>query len=83
MTILMVIGILVGGVLGLRFSVIALGPVLCVGLAIVIVEGIVRGDRLWLIGFAIVTVAVAAQMGYFFGSVLRLAHSKGLIPTSA
>jgi hypothetical protein len=83
MTILMVVGILVGGVLGLRFSVIALGPVLCVGLVIVIVEGIVRGDRLWQIGFAIAMVAVAAQMGYFFGSFWRLADGKRSIPTSA
>jgi hypothetical protein len=71
MLILMAIGILVGAVLGLRFKVLVLVPVICVALAIVLVDGIARGDGLWWLALAMVVIATSLQLGYILGIVVR------------
>jgi hypothetical protein len=68
---LMVIGILVGAVLALRFKVLVLVPVICVELAIVLVDGIARGNGAWWSALAIVAIATSTQVGYFTGSVIK------------
>jgi len=87
----MAIGILVGAVLGLRFKVLVLVPVICVALAIVLVDGIARGDGLWWLALAMIVITTSLQLGYILGNVVRFAmgaarapnHGKVSMPTSA
>jgi len=87
--IIILIGILVGAVLGLRFQVFVLVPVSCGALAIVVVEGIARGDGLVQLALALAGTAIALQVGYALGSVVgsleaaRVDHGKASRPTSA
>jgi hypothetical protein len=87
--IIILIGILVGAVLGLRFQVFVLVPVSCGALAIVVVEGIAHGDGLVQLALALAGTAIALQVGYALGSVVgsleaaRVDHGKALRPTSA
>jgi hypothetical protein len=90
MVILMVIGILVGTVLGLRFKVLVLVPVSCVALPIVVVDGIARGDELWRLALAVIVIATSLQLGYILGNVVRFVigaargpnHGRVTMPTS-
>ena len=86
-TILM--GILVGVVLGLRFQVFVLVPVSCGALAIVALHGIARGDGFLQLALAVALTVIALQVGYVLGSVVglleaaRVDHGKASRPTSA
>jgi hypothetical protein len=83
--ILILMGVLVGAVLGLRFKVFGLVPVLFGGLAIVVVDGIASGDGVLQLALAIAMTAVALQMGYVLGIVMAAARAPGRVstPTSA
>ena len=91
MVILMVIGILVGAVLGLRFKVLVLVPVICGALSIVVVDGIARGDGLLRIAVAMIVIATSVQLGFVLGIVTRSVmgaaragnHDGVSVPTSA
>jgi hypothetical protein len=90
MVILIMIGILVGAVLGLRFKVLVLVPVVCGALAVVVVNGIARGDGLWQLVLAMTVIAISLQLGYVLGIVVRFVmvaarpnHGRVTMPTSA
>jgi len=71
MMILILLSVLVGAVLGLRFKVFVLVPVICGALAIAVVEGIAGGDGLWRLVFAMTVIAASLQLGYILGIVIR------------
>jgi len=86
MMILILIGILVGAVLGLRFKVFVLVPVICIGLAIVAVDGVARGDDPWLLAISMIVIATSLQVGYFGGGVVMgsargIRHGAVSLPT--
>jgi hypothetical protein len=68
----MVIGCLVGMVLGLRFKVLVLVPVISIAFAIVVVDGMVRGAGVWRLALAMVVIATSMQLCYILGNVARL-----------
>jgi len=69
--ILIPLSVLVGAMLGLRFKVFVLVPVICGALAIAVVEGIAGGDGLWRLVFAMIVIAASLQLGYILGIVVR------------
>jgi len=71
MMILIPLSVLVGAMLGLRFKVFVLVPVICGALAIAVVEGIAGGDGLWRLVFAMIVIAASLQLGYILGIVVR------------
>jgi len=89
--ILTLMGALAGAVLGLRFKVLVLVPVICVALAIVLVNGIARSDGVWWLAFTMIMIATALQLGYVLGIVVRVVinaarapnHRRNSMPTSA
>jgi hypothetical protein len=72
MIMLILTGVLVGAVLGLRFKMLVLVPVLCGALAFIVIGGIAGGDTLWRLAFTMIVFATVLQMGYFLGNVIRL-----------
>jgi hypothetical protein len=69
---LILIGILVGALLlGLRFTVFVLVPVICIALATTAVGGVVRGDDLWQLAISMIMIATAVQVGYILGVIIR------------
>jgi len=71
MMILILLSVLVGAVLGLRFRVFVLVPVICGALAIAVVDGLARGDGLWRLVLAMIMIAASLQLGYILGIVVR------------
>jgi hypothetical protein len=90
MMVLMLIGVIVGAVLGLRFKVLVLAPVICIALVIVAVDGVARGDELWRLAVSMIGIGTAVQVGYVLGIVIQLLmdsarsshHSTVSLPTS-
>jgi hypothetical protein len=72
MMFLVLITILVGAVLGLRFKAFVLVPVICVAMFMVAVGGVARGDDLWHLAGLTIGITTALQLGYISGSVARL-----------
>jgi hypothetical protein len=64
-----------GAVLGLRLKVFV--PVICGALALVVVDGIARGDALWRLAFSMIMVATALQLEYILGNVIRFVMAPG------
>jgi hypothetical protein len=77
LTILGLMGVLIGAVLGLRFKMLVLVPVICGALTFIGIDGIARGDTLWRLVFTMIMIAVALQLGYMLGIVLRFVMSTG------
>jgi hypothetical protein len=73
MLILGLIGILVGIVLGMPLNVLVLVPVICIALAIAVLDGIARWDGLWHPTFVMIVIATSVQLGYFLGVVAKSA----------
>jgi hypothetical protein len=71
MIMLMVTGVLVGAVLGLRFKVLVVVPVICVETAIILVDGIARGNGAWWTALAMIAIVTPTQVGYFTGSIVK------------
>jgi hypothetical protein len=86
---LILTGVLVGAVLGLRFKVFVLVPVICGALVIVVGDGIARGDAIWRLAFSMIMIVTALQLGYFLGNVIRFVmapapnQGRASLPTSA
>jgi len=77
MFILSSLGILVGLLLGARFTVFVLVPVICVALAFAAIDWVARGDGLWRPTFEMMAIAISVQFGYMLGvSIPR--QSRGL-----
>ena len=91
MTLVGLLGVLVGAVFGLRFKVFVLVPVICGASALVVIGGIARGDALWRLALTMIVIVLALQTGYFLGNVIRLVtgaarapdHGRAAMPTSA
>jgi hypothetical protein len=91
MMIVILMGVLVGAVLGLRFKMFVLVSVFCAGLPFIIVGGISRGDGFWRVALAMIVLATSVQVGYTLGSVLQSVigvaragnHGRVSMPTSA
>jgi hypothetical protein len=89
MVILILMGILIGALLGLRFQVLMLVPVLCGAFAMVVLGGLARGEGVLQLGLELALIAIALQVGYFVGSVVGLPgaapidHRKVSRPTPA
>jgi hypothetical protein len=83
----LVIGVLVGAVLGLRFKVFALVPVIFIALAVVALHGVARGDDFWRLAVSMIAIATSLQVGYLGGSFV-LGSARGVnhrtvsLPTS-
>jgi hypothetical protein len=90
MLILMMISVLIGVVLGLRFKVFILVPAIGLALAIAAaVNGIVVGEGAWQLVGTMVVVATSLQLGYVGGSIVQFVtatrasdHGKASVPTS-
>jgi hypothetical protein len=68
---LMIVGFLCGAVLGMRFKVLVLVPAIFLGGIVAAGSNMAVGETLWTSFLALVAVATALQLGYFFGSVVR------------
>jgi hypothetical protein len=71
MFILSTLGILVGLLLGGRFTVFVLAPVTCAVLAFVVIAGIAQGNGLWWSAFEMIAIATSVQFGYLLGVVAQ------------
>jgi hypothetical protein len=67
----LVVALLVGALLGLRFRVTIVVPATFMAVAIVTVNGMAHGDGAAAIALAVVVVAASLQVGYLAGAVLR------------
>jgi hypothetical protein len=72
MMILILIGVLVGAALGLRFKAFVLVPVICVVACTIAIGGGARGDDLWALAGLMIGITTALQVGYIGGCVARL-----------
>jgi len=69
MTMFIISCALVGAVLGLRFRVFILLPIVLMLICCIAVIAAVRGDHLWAIIFTVIPSVVSLQVGYFCGSL--------------
>jgi hypothetical protein len=91
MLILILIGIVLGAVLGLRFRMFVLVPVFCATIPFVVAHGVSRGDELWRVALEVTALIIFVQLGYTFGAGSRFAlregravsHRRASMPTSA
>lgn len=72
MLLLALISILVGAVLGLRFRVLILVPVIAVTWLLLLIIGTETGASTWSLIGAMVVIAAAAQIGFLCGTATRL-----------
>jgi hypothetical protein len=70
---LVVINVLAGIALGLRYRVVILVPTLSLVMTFTVIVGVARGDHSWSIILAMVIVGTAVQLGYLIGIALRAA----------
>jgi hypothetical protein len=71
MIILTVTGVLVGSVLGARFNVLVLIPVICIALVVVLVDSLGLGEGFWWVATTMCGFATALQLGYLLGGVVH------------
>jgi hypothetical protein len=64
MSMLILLAFLLGAILGMRFKVLILIPVIAFALIAILVGGVTRGDTLSSILIAIVLVSIGLQIGY-------------------
>jgi hypothetical protein len=72
MMMLAITAMLIGAVLGLRFTVIILFPAIIIGSAATFAIGMARSDSLLSVLLAIVMAMTMLQMGYLGGTFIRL-----------
>ena len=70
---LFLVSTLVGAVLGMRMRVLILFPAIGVFFVAIAGLGLIRGDDLWPITFAMALAAISLQLGYLVGSATRFA----------
>ena len=71
MTILIIFCALVGAIIGLRFQVYVLVPVIVAAILCAAVIAVAQGDHVWAIIFTALPSAVSLQVGYLCGSFAR------------
>jgi hypothetical protein len=69
MTVLIIVGFVLGVATGSRFRVIALVPVIALMMAIMVLLGTAQGAMVW---WFVAAAPVAVQLGYLCGGILRL-----------
>jgi hypothetical protein len=67
-----ILAFLCGAVLAFRFTVLVLYPIIAVGATFAVVLGLGAGNSLWTVTLAILTAAMALQLGYVFGLAGRM-----------
>jgi len=67
------IGIVVGSVLGLRYTILILVPAIMFAIISAITVGVVRADSFWSIVLMTVALVTAVQLGYLAGVVIGAA----------
>jgi hypothetical protein len=70
-TMLSMVALFIGTVLGMRFKVLILAPAIVICSVAILGVGIARDGSLWSTLLGIVSVLAALQMGYLAGSVIR------------
>jgi hypothetical protein len=71
MVALIMAGAALGAVLGLRYTMFALVPVICGTVLLVVVGGTVSGNGFFQIMFGIFMISTAVELGYVLGSIVR------------
>jgi hypothetical protein len=71
MSMLILLVFLLGAILGMRFKVLILIPVIAFALIAILVGGVTRGDSVSAILFAIALVSIGLQLGYLTGIATR------------
>jgi hypothetical protein len=71
----LILGIVLGAMLSVRFNVVILIPGTFLTLVVVAFNGIVHGEGIWAVAQLMAGAAAALQVGYFLGSVLPLVVS--------
>jgi len=71
MSMLVLLAILIGGVLGMRFKVLILVPAIGLALITTLVVGAAHGDRASSILIGAVSASICLQIGYIFGLLTR------------
>jgi hypothetical protein len=66
-----IIHVLAGAALGLRFKVMILVPALTLTMLFAAIVGVTRGDQFWSIAVAMILLGTAIQVGYLAGILIR------------
>ena len=70
---LVILSVLVGAALGLRYKVLILVPSVAAAMLLALIIGIGRADSLGSVGLAMVILGTAVQFGYLAGVAIRAA----------
>jgi hypothetical protein len=68
---IVIIHVLAGAALGLRFKVVILVPALTLTMLFAAMVGVTRGDQFWSIALAMILLGTAIQVGYLAGILIR------------
>ena len=68
---IVIIHVLAGAALGLRFKVMILVPALTLTMLFAAIVGVTRGDQFWSIAVAMILLGAAIQVGYLAGILIR------------
>ena len=68
---IVIIHVLAGAALGLRFKVMILVPTLTLTMLFAAMVGVTRGDKFWFIAVAMILLGTAIQIGYLAGILIR------------
>src|SRR5216684_9146850 len=68
---IVIILVLAGAALGLRFKVMILVPALILTMLFAAIVGVTRGDQFWSIAVAMILLGTAIQVGYLAGILVR------------
>jgi hypothetical protein len=68
---LLIIGVLVGAGLGLRFKLIVLVPAIGFACAVIAAYGLEHGNGGWWLVLAMIIITISIQVGYLVGFILR------------
>jgi hypothetical protein len=79
---IVVVSVLAGIILGLRFKVMILVPAITLAMLFAVVVGVARADPFWSILLTIILLGSAVQVGYLAGIVMRAAISSICAPTT-
>jgi hypothetical protein len=71
MTILILLSLLIGAVLGTRLKIFILGPIIVANVIIILVGGVVAGVDFSTLFLAAVLATICLQIGYFSGIITR------------
>lgn len=71
MTILILLSFLIGAVLGMRYKVFILGPIIVANVTIILVGGAVAGVDFSTLFLATILAIICLQIGYFCGIITR------------